>query len=475
MVAPRAGRFAYEVQVPVYEGDAVPANNSLPVVVRVVRDRIRVLQVAGAPSWDVKFLRRFLKGDPSVQLVSFFILRTQRDGVTQYTERELSLIQFPYDRLFQEDLETFDVVVFQNFDFAPYFGSRAPRLLGNLKDYVEGGGALVMVGGDRSFGLGNYGDTPLADVLPVELGAGVGDPNEAPFRPQLTEEGSRHPITRLVAEPGENQAWWGRMREMDGTNVVRRAKPGAAVLLSHPTERDADGGPLPVLVVEEVGQGRTMALTVDASWRWSLSEAAEGRGNQAYLRFWKNAIRWLMKDSTTSRVTVETPRENYAVGDEVRVVVRARTAGFGPLANAEVRVRIDNEGRTSDLEGRTNADGEVVLTVAAQRSGTHRVQAEVTEAPGAVAEARTVYAVTTRDPELDEVAPDSGFLKWVASSTGGQFHGPGERGAVLIDETAGRAVREVREAPLWRAPGLALLIGLFAGLAWYLRRRSGLR
>ena len=58
------GRFTYEVSVPVYERDAVPSNNRYPVVIRVVRDRIRVLQVAGAPSWDVKMLRRFLKGDP---------------------------------------------------------------------------------------------------------------------------------------------------------------------------------------------------------------------------------------------------------------------------------------------------------------------------------------------------------------------------------------------------------------------------
>ena len=71
------GRFTYEVSVPVYENDAVPSNNRSPVVIRVVRDRIRVLQVAGAPSWDVKMLRRFLKGDPLVDLVSFFILRTK--------------------------------------------------------------------------------------------------------------------------------------------------------------------------------------------------------------------------------------------------------------------------------------------------------------------------------------------------------------------------------------------------------------
>ncbi|MEQ1564935.1 MAG: hypothetical protein ABMA64_04805, partial [Myxococcota bacterium] len=160
VVAEDAGRFAYAVNVPVYEGDAVPANNTMPVVVKVVRDRIRVLQVAGSPSWDVKFLRRFLKDDPSIQLVSFFILRTQRDLASEYSDRELSLIQFPYERLFDEDLWTFDVVVFQNFDYAPYFQVNSRILLENLQKYVQGGGAVVMVGGDRSFGLGKYGGTP---------------------------------------------------------------------------------------------------------------------------------------------------------------------------------------------------------------------------------------------------------------------------------------------------------------------------
>ncbi len=56
--------------MPDYEDDAVQSNNSKPVVVRVVLDKIRALQVVGAPTSDVKFLRRFLKGAPSVELVS---------------------------------------------------------------------------------------------------------------------------------------------------------------------------------------------------------------------------------------------------------------------------------------------------------------------------------------------------------------------------------------------------------------------
>jgi uncharacterized membrane protein len=476
VTAEDAGRFAYAVSVPIYEGDAVPANNTMPVVVKVVRDRIRVLQVAGAPSWDVKFMRRFLKDDPSVQLVSFFILRTQRDLASQYSDRELSLIQFPYERLFADDLWSFDVVIFQNFDYQPYFQFNSGVLLENLRKYVQEGGALVMVGGDRSFSLGRYGGTALADALPVEIGLQEEQPDLAPFLPQLTAEGARHPITRLVAEAEENATWWSRLHTLDGTNVVMRAKPDAAVLLAHPTRMDADGKPLPILSVREVGAGRTMALTVDSSWRWSLSEAAVGRGNQVYLRFWKNALRWLMKDSTVARVTVETPRENYAVGEEVRIVVRARDPGFAPLPGAKVAAEVDNEGRTSKLEGRTSADGDLVLVMPADHSGTHRVKVKVTTAKDEpVGEADTVFAVTTRDPEVDEIAPDENFLRWLASSTDGVYHAPGDLGVISIDPEAGRVVNERRETPLWRAPLLALWIGLFAGVAFFIRRRSGLR
>ncbi|MEZ4322466.1 MAG: glutamine amidotransferase [Myxococcota bacterium] len=475
VVPEKAGRFAYEVQVPQYEADAVPANNSMPIVVRVVRDKIRVLQVAGAPSWDVKFLRRFLKGDPSVDLVSFFILRTGRDMDNRYSDSELSLIAFPYTDLFSTDLWSFDAVIFQNFDYEDYFVGQGPMLLDNLRRYVhDDGGALVMIGGDRSFGLGGYANTALGEILPVEVDRNE-KPSLVPFQPRLTAQGKRHPLTRLVADGIENEVWWARLHDMDGTNVVLRAKDDAAVLLDHPSLSASDGTPLPILSVREAGAGRTMALTVDSSWRWSMSEAAEGRGNQAYLRFWKNGLRWLMKDSSVSRVTVDTPRENYGVGDEVRLVVRARDPGFAALPGAKATAQVTVNGQVQTLEGETGADGDVVLTLGAKVRGTHRVKVVVTRDGAEVGTADTVYAVTARDPELDEVAPDDGFLAALAARVDGRFHPAGELGPVLTDPSAGRVVWDRRETALWRAPLLALLVALFAGSAWIVRRRSGLR
>jgi uncharacterized membrane protein len=474
----KVGRFAYEVVTPPLPDDAVLANNAAPVVVRVVRDRIRVLQVAGAPAWDVKFLRRFLKGDPSVDLVSFFILRTTDDiQGTDYREDELSLIQFPYQDLFGEQLDRFDLIIFQNFDQAAYLrpDERGP-LLDNLRRFVEEEGkGFVMIGGERSFDRGGYAGTWVEDMLPVAMGLGEDSIDTSRFRASLTEEGRRHPITRLMPDMGENDLWWSRLSELDGVNRVLGSSAGSTVLLAHPVLTSQDGSPMPVLAVAEAGKGRAMALTVDTSWRWSFAEAASGRGNQAYLRFWKNAFRWLVKDPSTRRVTVDTPKENYGIGDTVRLVVRARDVGFAPLAGARVVATVDGPDGAQSLEGETGPEGEVALELPASARGAHRVDVRVLDQGQEIGQDQTVYAVTTRDPELDEVVPDPAFTRWLAASVQGEWRAPGDRTGPLLDPQSGRTVVDRKETELWRAPVLGLCILAFAGAAWIVRRRSGVR
>ena len=473
-VTPReVGRFAWEVSVPSEVGDAVPGNNAFPVVVRVVRERTRVLQVSGSPSYDQKFLRLFLKEDPSVDLVSFFILRTREDFRSGWRPDELSLIEFPYERLFTDDLSTFDLVVLQNFNYRPYFSFGRDNLLQNIADYVRSGGALVMTGGDRSFDLGDYARTPIAEVLPVELGVSGVKTDEAPFRPQLTEAGAAHPLTRLGATMGETQATWERLPAMDGANLNLGVSPGAAALLVHPGLQ-TDGEPLPILAVREVGEGRTMALAVDASWRWSFSEAAEGRGNQAYLRFWKNALRWLVADPDDRRVVVSPSRENVLLGDDVRLTIRARDAGYGPVAGATVVGSIlAPDGTGTPLSLTTDADGEAISVFTPTMRGAHRV--EVGTGNRSAERGSTVFAVSNRDPELAQIQPDRVFLEQLATLYGdeGRYLEPGANLELLVDEEAVRTVPDRKVTSLGGAPLVALLFGVFASAGWILRRRSG--
>lgn len=472
----KVGRFLFEASVPLVEGDAVPANNTLDLAVRVVRDRMRVLQVCGSPSWDEKTMRLFLKEDPSVDLVSFFILRTERDMGAGYDGSELSLISFPYQRLFSRDLPTFDLVILQNFDYAPYFDYDANELLGNIAQYVRDGGALVMLGGDRSFDLGKYAGTPLAEVLPVRLGVTGKPVDEAPFTPVLTASGARHPVPRLEGDVAENAAAWARLGPLDGLNLTRGAAEGAAVLLQHPTLTTEDGQPLPVLTVGSYGAGRSMALMSDSSWRWSFGEAAVGRGNEAYLRFWKNAMRWLVGDPEDRPVVIEGGRENFQPGEVGRVDVQVRDVSFAPVVDARVHAEVSGPGGRVPIDATTGADGRATLILPTTERGPHRVKVRATSTSGAaLGEAEAVYAVTSRDPELDEVEPDVGFLTTLAARVGGRYVPPGGTDTALEDPEAGRRVRDRKETPLGTVPLVPLVVGLAVSGSWILRRRGGLR
>src|SRR5215468_7729861 len=186
---PRVGRYVYEISVPVAAGEAVTTNNARSFVVRVIRDKIRVLQVAGQPTWDVRALRQMLKSNPNVDLI-------------------------------EQQLPSFDLIILQDFEYLPY---GIGDYLENIRSYVEGGGGLAMLGGVASFSSGGYYGTPVAAALPVELfGPFDSGPlvDTARFQPQLTDAGQLHPVTSLRYSADDNLATWKALPALEGTNII---------------------------------------------------------------------------------------------------------------------------------------------------------------------------------------------------------------------------------------------------------------
>ena len=189
----KAGKRIYTLSLPKFSGEFILANNEKEFEINVVRDRIRVLHLNGRPSWDSRYLREVLAHNPKVDLLSFFILRNIGDDVEAPTT-ELSLIPFPSNLLFDDYLSSFDLIIFQNFKYDPFIDK---KYLGNIRKYVQNGGAFLMIGGDLSFQGGGYSRTPIEEILPVHF-EDINRPfvDEA-FQPVLSQEYSRHPILRL--------------------------------------------------------------------------------------------------------------------------------------------------------------------------------------------------------------------------------------------------------------------------------------
>jgi len=482
LVPDAVGTFVYAVRTGVLGGEATPLNNEREFVIEVIRDKIRVLQVCGAPSWDERFLRKLLKKDPNVDLVSFFILRSPSDDALA-SSHELSLIPFPTEELFGSELPGFDVVIFQNFNYRPYGMS---LYLDEVRTYVEGGGGFAMIGGELSFGAGQYDGTPVEKALPFELvgmGAGPG-PDGAPiisgsFSPRATGVGLTHPITALGVDPAATAALYAGLPPLEGMNAVGRVPPDTAVLLEHPTARGPDGKPAPLVAVREIGKGRSLAVTTDSLWRWNFVAAGDGTATP-YYDFWRKAIRWMIKDPELALLRLGADRRSFALGEKAHLDVRAFTPVYAPAAGLDVTIDVDppGGGPSRALALKTGDDGTASVDLPLDVPGAWRLKAKATIDSKPV-EAKTALVAASAGRELDRPAPRPELLRALADASGGEMRTlPVSLDASDVADMGFRPaeiarVDRRRDLPLWDhwwtlAAAVALL-----GLEWWLRRRWG--
>ena len=334
------GTFLYTISIPVQPHEAITENNQVSFLVKVVRDKIRIMHVCGRPSWDERFLRQVLKSDPNIDLISFFILRTPTD-VSEARNDELSLIPFPVDELFTQALSSFDLVIFQNFDYRPYDTSffRFSHYLNNLQKFViEQGGGFMMIGGDISFSQGGYDGTAIEDILPVNLYTEKDSINTSRLRAVITNDGMKHPVTTLDDNTDRNITIWKDLPELDGCNVTTQLKSDAVPLVIFPTK----GNP-PLVSVRDVGLGRCIAITTDSLWRWNFLSVGKGGSNRHYIKFWQNAIKWLIKDPTLNPIRITVNKETFLPDEEVQIKIEVLGRNYQPMEGVQLDIDVTNE------------------------------------------------------------------------------------------------------------------------------------
>jgi hypothetical protein len=336
------GQNVLELEVAEGPRELTLTNNRAAVVINGVRDRLRVLLVSGQPHAGERAWRSLLKSDPSVDLVHFTILRPpeKQDGTPI---RELSLIAFPTRELFEVKIDEFDLIVFDRYQRR---GVLPSLYLNNVAEYVRNGGALLEAGGPSFASRMSLYRTPLGRVLP---GGPTGDIYEQGFKPQVTELGTRHPVTRgLTGSKGPGEAAdWGRWFRHMNVDVQ-----SGDIVMEGVRDR-------PLLILDRVGEGRVAQLMSDHAWLWA--RGYEGGGPQAELM--RRVAHWLMKEPELEEEALRARVE----GDRLVVGRRSLETELPP-----VEVTMPN-GSTETLQLAPGEDGRASATMPVDQLGTYEL------------------------------------------------------------------------------------------------------
>ncbi|HEY2243639.1 MAG TPA: hypothetical protein VGH47_05380 [Xanthobacteraceae bacterium] len=270
---PHGGRNIVEIEASPLAGELTQVNNRVVVTIDGVRDKLRVLLVSGEPHAGERTWRNLLKSDPSVDLVHFTILRPpeKQDGTPI---NELSLIAFPTRELFQQKIDDFQLIIFDRYARQ---GVLPIIYFDNITRYVRDGGAVLVAAGPDYASATSIWRTPLDAILQAEPS---GEVTNRAFRPELTDLGQRHPVTRGLEGSEDKPPHWSEWFRV----VDTRSATGTTVM------QGPDAKPL--LVLSHEGEGRVALLLSDHIWLWA--RGFEGGG--PHLDLLRRLSHWLMKE-----------------------------------------------------------------------------------------------------------------------------------------------------------------------------------
>ncbi|MFK7823171.1 MAG: hypothetical protein AB8G05_03385 [Oligoflexales bacterium] len=283
--------------------------------IEVMPNTVGVLHLLGSPSWDGRFLRRFLKSEPKYDLISFYILRDPWD--TQGSnERELSLIPFPVNRLFNEELPNFRVIILQNFTLLQFL---LPQYQKNLVKFVKDGGGLLFLGGHRALLDADMRNSPLKEILPFTLSTKTKGKNRF-FSPVLNDMSpdrvdkngpwydSKLAFNISLAKPDwEKRAlanvyddWEAlkspitKLKGMHGLHHMENVKFKENAYTPLLYAESADGVRRPLAIASYPGKGRAIWIFSDSMWKLALKPSHD-ISREIYNDFLQSAMTWLLR------------------------------------------------------------------------------------------------------------------------------------------------------------------------------------
>ena len=302
---PVVGVAQFEIRVDNPAADAEAKKYGLEMVAMEPGNRVLYLQ--NAFGFDLKFLRKAIVSDRNLQLSTFVRLPGGRIAMIDGSGAQADS-GFDFS---QKSLANTSVVI---------IGDLSPSALsdGNaraLRDFVDHGGGLVLLGGTDFFPSASINSGPLAPLLPVSVPAPY---MEGKFPVRMTDSGLHHPVFGPLFSKVSD------FPPLLSINDSKGVSPIAEVLMQAVTVNT----PKPLVVEMRFGQGKVVAVLSNTLWRWRLAATQVTSGQSPYDAFWAQLMDWLIpkeqEKQNSDRLDLFTERSGYILGEkpEIRGVLR---------------------------------------------------------------------------------------------------------------------------------------------------------
>lgn len=391
----QAGEYLLAVEVKTIDGEVLLRNNKLQTLLTVRKGGLKVAYFDVLRS-ELKFLRRMNQSE-KIQVDFKLILNGEFEGRTEIPEKWFEPGEY-------------DVFIIGDVP-AKSFG---PEIMRQLAARVRDGAGLLMLGGYHTYSPGGYANTPLGNLLPIELNPADEVPSTqidlnsqkiGEWNIQPTNAGLSHYVM-LLASPEKNLELWKSLPTMTSVNRLKPISDFVQVLAT--TQDDA-----PVLISSETGRARIVTSAMSETFLW----AASGK-NQIHQRFWRQMILWLAHKEFDSDqpVWVRVQPHNFPPEGLVPIEMGAQNDKGKPILDAKFDIEVTNpEGQKIPLAANLNGKSSFAEFRKTAKAGTYWVKVDGFKDDQQISlPAYARFIIDDRDIELDNPAADVARLEELA-------------------------------------------------------------
>ncbi|MCF7731840.1 MAG: hypothetical protein K9N23_09135 [Akkermansiaceae bacterium] len=442
-----AGQHEYTFRLAPVANERELSNNTATTYLNVISERIRVLEIEGAPFWDTTFLRRSFARNDKFDIDSLVAFTGDRvRPIRANPERAVGELKPPAT---VDDLKPYDLVI---------FGREVERVIGEagiraVETWVKSHGGVLVFARGKAWEGGI-----AADLEPVDWVTG----GARGARLEVTPQAGSVAAFRLLREVAAEDLF---------PEVIVYPTAGKPKTLA--SSFAVSGDQAPAVVYRRCGDGQTLSLGVGNLWRWVFNPKAD-YDNNAYDRFWDQLTLWLLANGGVTPVagySLRADTSNLPLGETIRL--RFAVHGIEPPATPPSIELFRDDAPVTTLSFPAGGDPMAYLTEFVPRAtGRYRAQVKTPDAKLVT----TQFIVFREDTETTETAMDRDYLEQLAKATGGRMLDPSEIAGMVesLLRDSGEQAPLTRRVPLWDRIWVLLLLVFLLTLEWHNRRRWGL-
>jgi hypothetical protein len=441
------------VSVSAVEGELTAKNNSRSVLVKILKNKMSIVIIAGSVGPDVAAVMQTLDADANIDAKLFYQLP---NGTFRSRAKEQQL---------QPSITSADAVVMIGFPTA--FTSAAS--IDMVRQTIASRSVSVLFLAGRQLDLPKV--RSLEGLFPFTVVSERMD--EQMVLPSVAAAFRSHQLLQNAA------GTWEKLPPLFYSLPTFGAKTESQSMVAVKMQNVPLNNPL--FLVRNVGNAKSAAVLGYGLHRWKVMAGAAEETDGFFAAWFSSLIRWLATREQDKFLRIEPSKPFFSQGERILFTGQAYNESYQPVDDAEIQITLRPLNGAERYETAMDALGSGLYEAAMDglAEGEYRYAASALRDGDTLGTASGRISVGEQSIEFAETKMNKPLLQQLAGSSGGRYVDVSAFDAQvdhILERPEMKSQHRIRtsEVQLWTKPSFLALIVLLFGIEWLIRKQRGM-